>query len=337
MSKEIVYLSPDELKPDPNQPRKRITEEMIDDLAATMASQGVINPIEIDEKNMIVTGELRWRAAVKAGFDKVPCTRWEDGKAARLERQTVENLHHYELTSVEKENAIYRLWETGKYKSMAELARTLGYNETSIWHIIRAKEFRDKHKNLVTDEISTGSIRATLPLKENQRVKILQKLSEKKIEPKELPALRKAAQASDDLLDKALEKKISLDRVEQTAETIKEIDEKLKERDVELTEEQKKKFVLEVAKDEQLLDKYKAEIHRKVTRLMTRKEAPKQPTEPIGRKSPVYKMSQIKDIICNNWRKLIRLMDYKERLRAKKVLIKIRDEVEQLIYLMPEE
>jgi len=92
---KIEQIQINKIKPDPNQPRKIIEELSVN----TFKTQGTINPIEIDEKNMIVTGELRWRSAKKAGLKTIPC-RIIKGitKEQRLERQLVENFNRKDMT-----------------------------------------------------------------------------------------------------------------------------------------------------------------------------------------------------------------------------------------------
>jgi len=65
--KTVVMMDVNLIKPDPDQPRKTFNEDDIVATAFTIESQGLINPIEIDENNMIVTGEIRWRASKLAG------------------------------------------------------------------------------------------------------------------------------------------------------------------------------------------------------------------------------------------------------------------------------
>ncbi|KKL68684.1 hypothetical protein LCGC14_2122560, partial [marine sediment metagenome] len=82
------------IQPDPNQPRKFISPDHIDGLAKSLRSTGLINPIEVDKNNVIVTGEARWRAAKQLGWKKI-ATRACDPETApkRFLRQVQENLH----------------------------------------------------------------------------------------------------------------------------------------------------------------------------------------------------------------------------------------------------
>ena len=100
MSETLV--NPSELRPDPNQPRKVFNEEEIEALAESYKTQGIIVPIEVDENNVIILGERRWRAAKKAGV-KVPIRRKTNlTQKERLERQLTDDAHRSELSTQEK-------------------------------------------------------------------------------------------------------------------------------------------------------------------------------------------------------------------------------------------
>lgn len=82
------------IKPDPNQPRKFISPDHIDGLAKSLRSVGLINPIEVDVNNLIVTGEARWRAAKQLGWKKIEARQIDPGSGPqRFLRQVNENLH----------------------------------------------------------------------------------------------------------------------------------------------------------------------------------------------------------------------------------------------------
>ena len=103
MEEKIEYVNPEELKPDPNQPRKYFDEGEIEQLAKTYDVQDVINPIEADENNVIILGERRWRGAIKKGLDKIPIRRKVGlSQKERYERQAIDDSMRKELTTVER-------------------------------------------------------------------------------------------------------------------------------------------------------------------------------------------------------------------------------------------
>lgn len=108
MSERRIEMVPiGKLKPDPNQPRTewkvKETVEHIKRLIKSFDTHDVIEPIEVDENNMIVLGECRWRAAKQAGLKKIPVRRITDlSQKVRFERQLVDGELRHELNDEER-------------------------------------------------------------------------------------------------------------------------------------------------------------------------------------------------------------------------------------------
>ena len=176
--KDIVMKNVNDLVPDPNQPRTIFKDEDIENTANTMLRQGVINPIEIDEHNMIVTGEVRWRAAKFAKIEMVPCTVWKNGNHKRFERQAIENLNQHHLEEKDRNATIVKLWETKNekgdpmYPSMMALGKAVGLSVQSISAILSDNKFRQRVKVPDTG-ISMSNVVETADLDDHIRVKIL--------------------------------------------------------------------------------------------------------------------------------------------------------------------
>jgi len=234
ISNKIVEVPIDLLKRDYKQPRKTFAEESIESMAKTIKVHGTINPIEVDGKNVVITGEIRWRAAKLAGMKKVPIRRIKNITLhERLERQLIENLHRIELTSVERENAIYALWKSGRFKSVRELAETLGYHPVTIGDIVEAKKFRDRVVGL-PDTVPTSLISETKELDDKTRLKILMKVSRGEIkrpapqtELREIVKIVKKAPKA--VRQRVLKQNIPLDEARQLVELYEKAPEPLKE------------------------------------------------------------------------------------------------------------
>jgi ParB family chromosome partitioning protein len=102
----ITEVPINKITPDPEQPRKSKLTKDIEELAENMKEHGVINPIEIDEHNIIITGELRYLACKKLGLKTVPC-RIVKGLAPekRFLRQLSENVHQHVMLPIEEAKA----------------------------------------------------------------------------------------------------------------------------------------------------------------------------------------------------------------------------------------
>ena len=238
---KIIELPVDSLKPDPNQPRKTFPKEVIENIALTMKTQGTINPIEVDENNIIITGEIRWRGAKEAGVKTVPVKRILNITAEeRFERQVIENLHHKLLESKERENAIYALYKSGRYGpptrankgTISRLAKAIGYAQNTVSTIIEAKETRERLS--VPDNVSTTMIGETAGLDDQTRLRVLEKVQRGEIKqrPSETQvreAVRVVKKAPEPVKKKFLEGEMPLEKATEITEVAKEAPEPLKE------------------------------------------------------------------------------------------------------------
>jgi hypothetical protein len=106
---ELQMIDVNKIQPDKNQPRQTIDPVRIHEMATSIRTEGVINPIEIDENNIIVTGEMRWRSAKEAGLKQVPCKIVHFEGRERFRRQVVENIHHNTMTTMDTAEALQNL------------------------------------------------------------------------------------------------------------------------------------------------------------------------------------------------------------------------------------
>jgi hypothetical protein len=106
---EIKEIPISKIKPDPNQPRQSFAADRIKEMAQSILTEGIINPIEIDKDFMIITGEMRWRSAKKAGLKTVPCKILEMSKDDRFLRQVIENIHHNTMTAWDTAQSLRKL------------------------------------------------------------------------------------------------------------------------------------------------------------------------------------------------------------------------------------
>jgi ParB family chromosome partitioning protein len=129
------------IDPDPHQPRTSFDELRLEALAASVAAQGVIEPLIVSAhpKNsgryMLVAGERRWRAAGMAGMKRVPAVVRELTPDQRLAVQLVENVDREELSVLEESRAVVRLIGFGRKPK--EVASMLG--KTQAWVSLRRK------------------------------------------------------------------------------------------------------------------------------------------------------------------------------------------------------
>lgn len=126
-----LLLSPDQLIPDPSQPRKTFDEGELEELAVNLRANGfatplLVRPAEAPDRYIIVAGERRWRGAKRAGLEAVPCWLRDDLDSRSLVLlQLSENLHRVDLDPLEEARGLQNALEvTGL--SQSALARELG-------------------------------------------------------------------------------------------------------------------------------------------------------------------------------------------------------------------
>lgn len=107
---QIQEISIQKIKPDNFQPRKSFLPTRIKEMAQSIKTEGVINAIEIDKDFVIITGEIRWRAAKEAGLKIIPCKIIKKiSKDERFMRQVIENIHHNTMTAWDTAKAMEKL------------------------------------------------------------------------------------------------------------------------------------------------------------------------------------------------------------------------------------
>jgi ParB family transcriptional regulator, chromosome partitioning protein len=147
-------------------------------MTESLKHTGLLQPIIVRRNGtryQIIAGERRWQAAKLAGLSEVPVIVRDTADKKLLLESFIENIQREDLTSVEREDAIYELWQSGQYTSQRDLARALGYRTETIEDIIEAKEFRNRVPKL-PDSITTTQIAQTQGLDDNARLSVLDKI-----------------------------------------------------------------------------------------------------------------------------------------------------------------
>ena len=262
---ELRQLKTSDLDPNPRQPRKRFDEEKLKEMAESLKHAGLLQPIIVRKNGaryQIIAGERRWRAAKLAGLTDVPVLVRDTADKKVLLESFIENIHREDLTSIEREDAVFELWESGQYASQRDLARTLGYRAETLTDIIEAKKFRNRVSAL-PDSITTTQIAQTQGLDDSTRVKVLEKVENGELKQVSSQVeLRDAVQVlkkAPEPLRKAFEKgEVNLDRAKEAVnfyEQIKRDGNRVDERKVaQYVEELKKEEVDEARRDQERRD-----------------------------------------------------------------------------------
>lgn len=161
-----VFIDVDLLQPNPHQPRKEFDEEALQNLAASIKENGVIQPILAegapDGTFWIIAGERRTRAARLAGLKQVPVRMQKFSETKKLEVALVENIQREDLNPLEEAKAYHKLMELGNL-SQEETARRVGKNRSTVANALRLLKLPDNmQKALGTEAFSAGHARAVL-------------------------------------------------------------------------------------------------------------------------------------------------------------------------------
>lgn len=156
----------EEVHPNRAQPRTRFDDAKLEELAASIKSVGVLEPILVRKRAQggyeIIAGERRWRAAQRAGLHEVPIFVRELSTAAAFEAAIIENLQREDLNPVETSRAFSRLIEEQK-QTIEKIAQRVGKDRSTISNSLRLlklpKEVLDRIEN---GELSEGHGRAIL-------------------------------------------------------------------------------------------------------------------------------------------------------------------------------
>ncbi len=138
-SGRVLFLPVDSIVPNPNQPRSIFTKPELDELADSIRSLGVLQPLTVRRRNgqwELVAGERRLRAAKLAGLDQVPCLSIQADSQSSSLLALVENLQRRDLDFWEEAQAIRRLIDT-YHVSQEEVARRLGKSQSAIANKLR--------------------------------------------------------------------------------------------------------------------------------------------------------------------------------------------------------
>jgi len=160
-------LDIDQLTPNPRQPRMHFEPAGLEDLAASIRENGIIQPIVVrkqEDRYEIVAGERRWRAAQKAGLLKVPVVLMEVADDKMLELALLENIQREDLNPVEEARA-YKLLLEDQGLRQEDLARRLGKARTTITNSIRLLGLPESIQGLLEQgRLSAGQARPLLSL-----------------------------------------------------------------------------------------------------------------------------------------------------------------------------
>ena len=169
----------DLIDPSPFQPRTRFREEALEELARSIQSSGIIQPLvlrPIGSRFQLITGERRWRAAQRAGLGGVPAILREVSDEQALEMTLVENIQREDLNAIEQARAFERLMDEFSLTQESVAERT-GKDRATVANAVRLLKLEPLIRNLIEEgRLSAGHGRALLSIADSA---VRQKLAQR--------------------------------------------------------------------------------------------------------------------------------------------------------------
>lgn len=186
-----------DIVPNPTQPRTRFDEEALDELADSIRTLGVIQPITVkkepDGNYMIISGERRWRASRMAGIETVPAYIREADDQSLLEMAIVENIQRQDLNAIEVALSLQRLVDEC-HLTQDSLGERVGKKRSTVANYMRLLKLPvEVQLALREDLISMGHARALVNVESHDKqIALLKKIVKKGLSVRQVEALVKA-------------------------------------------------------------------------------------------------------------------------------------------------
>ncbi len=169
----LTSIAVDLLQRGKYQPRLDMRPESLEDLASSIRSQGVVQPIVVrpldsagdgEQRYEIIAGERRWRAAQLAGLDAIPAVIRHVPDESAVAISLIENIQRENLNPLEEARALQRLTDEFELTHQ-QVAEAVGRSRTAVTNLLRLLELSDGVKELVESrELEMGHARALLAL-----------------------------------------------------------------------------------------------------------------------------------------------------------------------------
>lgn len=190
---ELRNIDVDLIERGPWQPREHFDEEALQELADSIAKQGVVQPIVVrqraDNRYEIVAGERRWRASQKAGLSQVPAVvkAFDDQTAAAV--SLIENIQRENLNPLEESTALKRLVDEFGMTHQ-QVADTVARSRAAVTNLLRLQDLNPDVKTLLAmRDIEMGHARALLAIDGIEQSHVAKDVARKGLSVRETEAL----------------------------------------------------------------------------------------------------------------------------------------------------
>lgn len=178
----VHYIDIDDIKPNPNQPRKKFNAKRLEELSQSIQDNGVIQPLVVQRKGSgyeLVAGERRWRASRLAGLKKVPCLIREFDEKQNLIVTIIENMQREDLDPIEEANGLQQMIHKFGF-TQEQVSESLGKSRAYIANSVRLLKLpEDVQKKVSEGKISAAHGRTLLSLEDPRKQRMLAERIEK--------------------------------------------------------------------------------------------------------------------------------------------------------------
>lgn len=178
----VLEIDVNEIDPNLEQPRKSFDDESLNELAQSILTYGIVQPIIVqrnDDRFIIIAGERRYRAARIAGLETVPAVIKEYSKQELMEVSLIENLQREDLNPIEEAQAMKLLMDEYSL-TQDELSSRLGKSRSAIANTMRLLALpQSVQQMVVSGELSSGHARCLITLSSDmEKERIARKIAE---------------------------------------------------------------------------------------------------------------------------------------------------------------
>lgn len=186
----ILKIGIDSIVPNRYQPRKKFDETELEELANSIKTYGILNPILVrkkEEKYEIIAGERRYRAAIKAGLKEVPAIEKNNADNQLAELALIENIQRQNLSPIEEANSYEEIMKLSNI-TQKELGDKLGKSQSSIANKLRLLALPEQIKEaLLNRKISERHARSLIKVEnESKQLELLNRIINEKLTVKDL-------------------------------------------------------------------------------------------------------------------------------------------------------
>jgi ParB family chromosome partitioning protein len=215
------------IESNPNQPRSVFEEDTLDELAASIRTFGIIQPITLkdtgDEKYMIICGERRYRAAKLAGLDRIPAYVKTAEDENIMELALLENIQREDLSAIEIALAYQKLIDDSG-QTHEKLGERIGKKRTTISNYLRLLKLpAEIQVSLKNRKIDMGHARALIPIEDPEvQLALHERILQEGLSVRNVEDIARNINTADIYNDKKSKKVVSANQLPQEFSILKE-------------------------------------------------------------------------------------------------------------------